>query len=55
MAAHRLRGGRLRGGKGGNPKPIGGEGKVQLIMFTYLFIMLASENNRFLARLIREN
>jgi len=36
MAAPRLRGGRLRGGKGGNPKPIGGERKVQLIMFTYL-------------------
>jgi len=36
MAAPRLRGGRLRGGKGGNPQPIGGERKVQLIMFTYL-------------------
>jgi len=23
--------------EGGNPKPIGGERKVQLIMFTYLF------------------
>jgi len=40
---------------GGNPKPIGGEGKVQLIIFNYLFIMVASKNKRFLARLIREN
>jgi len=36
MAAPRLRGGRLRGGKGGNPRIYGGERKVQLIMFTYL-------------------
>jgi len=36
MAAPRLRGGRLRGGKGGNPQHIGEERKVQLIMFTYL-------------------
>lgn len=27
----------FRGGKGGNPQPIGGERKVQLIMFTYLY------------------
>ncbi len=25
---------------GGNPKPIGGERKVQLIMFTYLYVKI---------------